>query len=95
MKVHHTPEGGIVAICDAALIGKILAEGKWRLDLSAHASFYQGKKVSKSEAVRVLSLASSANIVGEKSLAAAKSAGFSVSGARKICGVPHLQAYGL
>lgn len=95
MKVHHTPEGDIVAICDAVLIGKRLAEGSVQLDLSIHSGFYMGKKVAKREAVAILSLAASANIVGEKSLDAAKSAGFQVRGCRMVCGVPHMQAYRL
>jgi hypothetical protein len=93
LKVHHTPMGDIVAICDAELVGRVLANKKYRIDLKSHASFYQGKLVGKAEAVAVLSGAENINIVGKKALAAASSAGLATSHAVTIEGIPHLQAY--
>jgi len=95
LKTHASPDGEIVALCDIELIGKVLTKGKIRLDLSAYAPFYLGKKVEEKEAVEALKLAQNANIVGKKALAAAKKAGLAVSHAIMISGVPHLQLYRL
>ncbi|MFA6213706.1 MAG: DUF424 family protein [Candidatus Micrarchaeia archaeon] len=93
LKMHASPDGEIAALCDIELIGKVLESGKLRLDLSAYAPFYLGRKVGEKEAVEALSRAQNANIVGKKALAAAKKAGLAVSHAKTIGGVPHLQLY--
>ena len=93
LKLHSTPEGDVVALCDAAHMGKVLIDGKRRLDLSAYASFYKGAIVSREAAVKALCGAKNANIVGKKSLDAARAAGLDVSGAISIAGVPHLHLY--
>lgn len=93
LKLHFLPDGKMVALCDEELIGKVLLGKKARLDLVAYSSFYVGKKVDEKEAVKALVDAQSINIVGKKSLAAAKKAGLPVSSAKNIGGVPHLQAY--
>ena len=95
LKTHASPDGEIVALCDIELIGKVLVSGKARLDLSAYAPFYLGKKVDEKEAVEFLKLAQNANIVGKRALLAAKKAGFPVSHAKMIGGSPHLQVYRL
>ena len=95
LKTHASPDGEIIALCDVELIGKVLISGKARLDLSAYAPFYLGKKVNEKEAVEALKSAQNANIVGKRALAAAKKAGFTVSHAKNIGGVPHLQVYRL
>ncbi|MFA6327973.1 MAG: DUF424 family protein [Candidatus Micrarchaeia archaeon] len=93
LKMHPSPDGEIVALCDVELIGKVLASGKAKLDLSAYAPFYLGKKIGETEAVEALKAAQNANLVGKKALAAAKKAGLPVSHAKNIGGVPHLQIY--
>ncbi len=93
LKLHNTPAGQVVAVCDAAIMGKVLCEGNRRLDLEAHSGFYRGKKVGLPEAAEALSGAQNANLVGEKSIKAASLAGLDVSGAITISGVPHLQVY--
>ena len=93
LKIHETPDGEVVALCDAELIGRLLADGKRRLDLSMFADFYRGEKVGREEAVEALRPARNANLVGKKALAAAIGAGIDISGAVKIAGVPHLQVY--
>jgi uncharacterized protein len=95
LKKHASPDGEIAALCDSELIGRVLANGKARLDLSAYAPFYLGKKVSEKEAVEALKGAQNANIVGKRALLAAKKAGLPVSHAKTIGGVPHLQVYRL
>ena len=93
LKTHPSPDGEIVALCDSELIGRVLSNKKMRLDLSAYAPFYLGRKVDEKEAVAALSAAQNANIVGKLALAAAKKAGLPVSHAMTIESVPHLQVY--
>lgn len=93
LKLHPSPDGEIVALCDVELIGRVLANKKMRLDLSAYAPFYLGKKVEEKDAVAALSSATNANIVGKRALDAAKKAGLPISRAMTIEGVPHLQVY--
>lgn len=95
LKIHPTPKGDIVALCDCEHIGTVIFDGKRRLDLAAHAAFYQGKKVARLAAVKALRGAENINIVGKKSLSAAKQAGVEISSAVSIGGVPHLQLYRL
>jgi hypothetical protein len=93
LKLHSTPKGEVVALCDAELIGRVLADGARRLDLSMFADFYRGNLVGHEEAASALRSAANANIVGKKSMAAAMNAGLDVSAAVSISGVPHLQIY--
>lgn len=93
LKLHGTPEGEVVALCDAELIGRVLANGARRLDLASFADFYRGRLVGHDEAASALRFAANANIVGKKSMAAARKAGLDVSAAVSISGVPHLQIY--
>lgn len=87
----------VVALCDANLLGKVLEEGELCLDLSRNRGFYEGEKVSEEKAIALLRTpGANLNLVGEKSLAAARKA-FSINEAsvRKISGVPMLQVYRL
>ncbi|MCX8196848.1 MAG: DUF424 family protein [Candidatus Micrarchaeota archaeon] len=93
MKIHEP--GGVVAICDEELIGKVFSDGKRKLDLAAYKDFYIGKKVGLKEAVEALKSAQSANLVGSQAIQAARKAGLDVSGAVLIGGVLHLQVYRL
>jgi len=93
LKLHSTPAGEVVAVCDAELLGMVISDGKRHLDLKKHASFYQGEKAAPDDVRKALLCAKNANLVGKKALAAAKKAGIDISGAVLISGVPHLQAY--
>ena len=95
LKVHSTPKGTVVALCDKELLGKVLSQGEARLDLQRHAGFYKGELVSEKQAVKALAESENANIVGEKSIAAAAKAGFDISSARLVGNIAHLQAYRL
>jgi len=95
LKIHRTPTGEVTAICDSELLGTILSEGAVQLDLQAHSGFYQGKKVDEREAISALRSSENVNLVGKRSLCAAKKAGVSTAGAIMVQGVPHLQIYRL
>ena len=90
----------VLALCDAALLGKFFEEGKADLDLNSNASFYKGEKVGGKEAEKMLNEAladsrSSLNVVGEKSVACLKKAlsSFDEKSVKKVAGVPHAQVY--
>lgn len=93
LRIHPSQNGSVAALCDAELIGRVLSQGKVKIDLEKYAGFYKGEKVGGAEAAEALRNAASINIVGKKSLAAAKQAGLDVKGAITVSGVPHLQAY--
>ncbi len=95
LKVHSTPKGTVVALCDKELLGKVFSQGSAKLDLEKHAGFYRGGLVNEKQAVKLLAESENANIVGEKSIEAAKKAGFDISSARLVGGIAHLQAYRL
>lgn len=93
LRIHSSPEGEVVALCDATLIGRRLSQGNIVLDLGKYAGFYKGEKVGAAEATAALKGAQNVNLVGKKALVAAKGAGLDTSGAMSIGGVPHLQLY--
>lgn len=84
----------IVALCDEDLLGKVFEEGGTCLDLKAYRSFYEGRRVGEAEAAEMIRNAANLNLVGEKSLAAARKAlDLDESAVRRVKGVPHLQVY--
>ena len=94
LKVHETVEGKIVAACDKELVGKVLDDGKYHLDLKASKSFYVGKKATKSDLKNALKDFHSANLVGKNTTDVAVKGGF----AQKedviyIKEIPHIQIY--
>jgi len=90
----------VLALCDAALLGKSFEEGKVVLDLKVNASFYKGEKVGEKEAEKMLKNAledsrSSLNVVGEKSVACLRKVlpSLDEKSVKKVAGVPHAQVY--
>jgi len=97
LKVHRSPRGITIAICDAEQIGKSLEEGEIVLDLNTYKNFYHGKEMDIDEAAAFVkknfSNTLSINAVGRRALKAVQAAGLDVSGALMIQGVPHLQVF--
>lgn len=90
----HGMNRTIVALCDSELLGRIFKEGEVTLDLQSYKDFYDGSRVSQEEAVMLLKNAENANVVGEKSVEAAREAfGFAKERIKTVKGVPHLQIY--
>jgi len=88
----HEAYRKIVSVADADLIGKKFIEGKLQLDIKE--SFYDGKEVDESKAIRIMKAENSEdstfNIVGEKSVNAAIKAGIiDKKGIIKVKGIPH------
>jgi hypothetical protein len=91
VKTYNTPQGPLVAACDAELLGKKLKEGVIVLDLDKHAGFYKGERTNEEKLCELLLQSGSANLVGEKSVGCAISAGLAQkSDIRRINGVSHL-----
>ncbi|MFH1133915.1 MAG: DUF424 family protein [Nanoarchaeota archaeon] len=89
LKKHYTPDGRLLlAICDSELLGKRFSEGNLQLDLRP--GFYQGKQMAEADALRLMHAASIVHVVGKRSVAALKKAGYTVA-PLSIDGVPHAQ----
>jgi uncharacterized protein len=87
----HKSYRTVVAVCDSNLLGKRFEKGIKQLD--CRENFYKDKEHTHSEAVQLLKRESAEdstfNIVGEKSIKAAKEAGIiDDSGILEIQGIP-------
>jgi len=87
----HNSYRWVVAVCDEDVGGRILSEGKKRLDLSGN--FFKGKSMNLDEAreemIRCANEDATFNIVGENSVNLAKELGLVVDeGVLKIEGIP-------
>ncbi|MFH0815993.1 MAG: DUF424 family protein [Methanobacteriota archaeon] len=92
IKVHKAEGAVVVAACDSELCGKVVKQGKLKLDICE--SFYGSEDFEEGVLANFLALCGSANLVGGRAVAAAVSAGF-VDGecVMVIGGVPHAQFY--
>jgi len=69
VKIHSTPAGKILAMCDEELIGKIFREGEAVIDLQKYKNFYIGEKMDEKEIKEILDdEITSINAVGERSV---------------------------
>ncbi|MFH1669950.1 MAG: DUF424 family protein [Candidatus Woesearchaeota archaeon] len=62
-KVHKTPNGMILALCDTEILGKTFEEGKLQLNLDSQ--FYNGEEISDEEVEKLLKIVYIVNAVGE------------------------------
>lgn len=69
-----TPEGLLVSICDADILGETFSEGE--VTISVSESFYGGEEMTEDGVVASLRRATVANIVGTRSIALAVEHGF-------------------
>ncbi len=96
LKVHDTPNGKIVAVCDKELIGKVLDDGTIFMDLDKNRSFYVGKIASKDEIKKELASFSSLNFVGKNAINLLLSLALvEKSSIEKVSSVPFVQVYDL
>ncbi|MGC8651629.1 MAG: DUF424 domain-containing protein [Candidatus Micrarchaeia archaeon] len=99
IKVHNTDNGDIVAMCDEALIDRVLSEGDVVIDIKSYSSFYKGDKVDKDSAIDAISRLEhiySANIVGTESIEAAISSKIiDKKGVLFVGGVPYAHSYSM
>ncbi|CCQ35763.1 DUF424 family protein [Natronomonas moolapensis 8.8.11] len=69
-----TPEGLLVSVCDADILGETFEDGS--LSLTVDPEFYDGEAATESEVAASLASASVANLVGTETVGAAIEAGF-------------------
>ena len=98
LKVHHTQNGGIIAMCDEELLGKVLKSGKIELDLERYSGFYKGALLDEERAIDAIKNVEvySANVVGKESIKALKTKiAVSDSDIRLVGKVPYVQIYAM
>lgn len=66
VKVHNTPNGRMLAICDSDLLGKVFDEGDLQLNLSSQ--FYQGQEKAAPEIEMLLKDCYMVNVVGKEAV---------------------------
>lgn len=71
LKIHKSPQGKIVAVCDEDLLGKVLEDKDIYMDLDKFRSFYDERKVGPQDVEEALKSFDSANIVGKEAVAVA------------------------
>ncbi|MHA1783881.1 MAG: DUF424 domain-containing protein [Candidatus Helarchaeota archaeon] len=64
MNIREFQDETVVAICDSNLMGEVLKEGRFKLEISN--KFYGTKLFSLQECIQVLKNSVNANLVGEK-----------------------------
>lgn len=96
IRIHETPQDRVVAACDEELIGRVLEDGKARLDLERYRSFYAGAKAGADELRNALGAFSSANLVGKGPVDVAVAMG--LAGEKDVMyinRIPYIQIYRL
>ena len=96
VKIHDTPQGEMVAMCDSELLGKAYSEANAEIDLRKYSDFYKGELVEEKAAEPVAEKKDfyTANIVGERSVGLfIKSGVASKSDVKKVSGIPYLHIY--
>jgi len=82
----------LVAACDVNLLGKKIIDGKIEFSISKY--FYGGELVDIEKMLKVMKMATIANIVGEECVNAALSAGLiNENHVKKIKDTPHAQIF--
>jgi hypothetical protein len=66
VKIHSTPNGKLMALCDSELVGRVFEEGEKQLNLNCN--FYKGSEESEERIKKLLRACYVVNAVGEKSV---------------------------
>ena len=92
LKVHRTPEGEIVAICDQELLNATLVHRAVEVHLSEE--FYGNTPASEERVRAALSTATNANLFGRRTVEIAIACGAVNRGCVVLVGgVPHAQVF--
>jgi len=92
IKIYETEVSVLVAVCDRDLIGKTYRDSGLKLEVDEE--FYKGEPVDADRVQTALLEATTANIVGERSVAAAISCGaIGPESVIVISGIPHAQMF--
>ncbi len=95
LKVHRSPDGNtVVAVCDRELINTTITDGEIEIRISE--AFYGNRSVTENEVREALLHADNVNIMGERSVDLAVSAGIlSRSSCIMIGDIPHAPVFRL
>jgi len=90
IKKYKQGEDLLIGACDEKLIGKKFEEGKFQIDVKKE--FYDGERASSDVLIKLLEVATIANLVGEETVKSAIESGFiDPDSVLKIKGIPHAQ----
>jgi hypothetical protein len=94
VKVHQVGGETLVACCDLELLGKRLGDDE--LDLHVSSSFYGGQTVDEDAMMRLVGEATSANLIGDRTVELALRQGLvDEANIIEVGGVKHAQVYTL
>ncbi len=96
VKRHDTEKGVVLAMCDAALIDRVLTEGDIEINIRDYAEFYKGELVDGKLARSLISSEGlySANVIGEEAIGAAiEKEIIDRANVRSVGKVPYAQAF--
>ncbi len=96
IKIHSTDNGDIIAMCDSELLGKVLKEKDFEINLKDYSDFYKGELANEERALKLIrhDRLSSANIVGKESVSTAiKAKIIDKSSVKKVEKVPYAYAF--
>ncbi|MCK4938222.1 MAG: DUF424 family protein [Methanosarcinales archaeon] len=94
IKIYETEVSILVTVCDRELIGKTLRNNGMKLEIDEE--FYKGELADNAQVQTALLEATTANIVGERSVDNAMKCGtIDQSCIIYIGGVPHAQMFGV
>ncbi|MCG7848498.1 MAG: DUF424 family protein [ANME-2 cluster archaeon] len=92
IKIYETDESILLTVCDRELIGKTLKSNGLKLDIDEE--FYKGELADTTQVQTALLEATTANIVGERSVdIAIKCGAIDSACVIDIGGVPHAQMF--
>jgi len=91
-KVHSDGANSVLAVCDSALLGKTLSDGK--IEFCVSESFYAGEEIEREKLLELLEEHDNINLVGTECVNAAIEKGLiSKKSIIRIEGVPHAQVF--
>jgi len=91
-KVHKSPKGDVLAVCDKELIGKIIEENHFHFEI--YKSFYKGEEITSKELKKMIHEFDNINLVGKTSVGIAISEKVaSEKNVIRIKNVPHVQIF--
>lgn len=91
VRVYQKGRDTVIAVCDAELFGKKFVENNKILDVN---EFYNGMEIDESILKDYLSIATIANLVGERTISLAVNLGFiKKENIIYVKGIPHAQLF--
>lgn len=80
----------IFAACDKELLGQIIEDKERGICLVINREFFGDKEIQASEFVEMLTISSTAFLVGEETISLATKNGFISEGIEKVRGIPYV-----